>query len=153
MILIKQYLPLLAVVVAGSLAGCATSSTQAEDVSDRVRASLDRAGLKAVKVRQERDKGVVTLSGNVASSGDKSNAAAIAQSIAPTQVVANEIAVLTPGSESESKAVNSALDKAIGNNLDAALIKSKLHDSVKYAVKNHVVIPTGAVESQSTRAF
>ncbi len=151
--LIKHYLPLLVAVVAGSLTGCSTTSTKAADVSDSVRASLDRAGLKDVKVKQDRDKGVVQLTGHVATSGDKTNAAAIAQSIAPAQVVANEIAVLTPGAESDSKAVNSDLDKAIEHNLNAALIKSKFHENAKYTVRNHVVTLTGEVESQSDRAL
>jgi osmotically-inducible protein OsmY len=47
--------------------------------------------------------------------------------------------------------MNSDLDKGIEQNLDAALIQSKLHDNVKYAVKNHVVTLTGEVDSQSTR--
>jgi osmotically-inducible protein OsmY len=150
--LIKEYLPLL-VVAAGSFTGCSTTTTKAVDVSDSVRTSLDRAGLKDVKVSQDRDKGVVSLTGHVATSGDKSNAAAIAQAIAPAQVVSNEIAVITPGAESDSKAVNSELDKGIEHNLDAALIRSNLHDNVKYKVKNHVVTLTGEVNSQSLRAL
>jgi osmotically-inducible protein OsmY len=47
--------------------------------------------------------------------------------------------------------MNSDLDKGIEQNLDAALIQGKLHDSVKYAVKNHVVTLTGQVDSQSKR--
>ena len=48
--------------------------------------------------------------------------------------------------------MNSDLDTGIESNLDAALIKDKLHESVKYAVKNHVVTLTGEVDSQSKRA-
>lgn len=44
------------------------------------------------------------------------------------------------------------MDKGIRNNLDAALIKDRLHESVKHAVKNHVVTLTGDVDSQSKRA-
>jgi osmotically-inducible protein OsmY len=46
---------------------------------------------------------------------------------------------------------NSDLDKAIGKNLDAALIQSGLHDNVNYSVKNGVVTLTGKVNSQSRR--
>jgi osmotically-inducible protein OsmY len=66
--------------------------------------------------------------------------------------VSNEIAVITPGTGSDTRSVNSDLDKGIANNLDAALITEKLHDRVKYAVKNEVVTLTGDVDSQSTRA-
>jgi len=60
---------------------------------------------------------------------------------------------MPPGGESEAKAVNSDLDKAIEKNLDAALIQNKLHKSVKYDVKNGIVTITGEVNSQSKRAL
>jgi osmotically-inducible protein OsmY len=67
------------------------------------------------------------------------------------QVVSNQIAVLPQGAERAAKAMNSDLDEGIGKNLDAALILNKLHESVKYDVKNRVVTLTGEVESQSVR--
>ena len=66
--------------------------------------------------------------------------------------MANQIAVIPPGAERDAVKVNSDLDKGIESNLDAALIKGRLHESVKYAVKNHVVTLTGEVDSQSKRA-
>ena len=36
--------------------------------------------------------------------------------------------------------------------MDAELIKNRLHEHVKYAVKNHVVTLTGDVDSQGKRA-
>ena len=82
----------------------------------------------------------------------KSQAESIARSFAGNQVVANQIAVIPAGVESDAKKMNSDLDKGIEGNLDAALIQDKLHDSVKYAVKNSVVTLTGNVDSQSKRA-
>jgi hyperosmotically inducible protein len=67
-------------------------------------------------------------------------------------VVANQIAVVPPGAESEAKNINADLDKGIESNLDAALIGNRLHENVKYAVKNNVVTLTGAVDSESKRA-
>lgn len=148
---LKPCLSLLAVVAIGTLIGCSTTSNKTADVSASIRASLDKAGYKDVSVSQDRDKGVVTLGGHVAAIGDKSQAESIASSIASAQVVSNEIAVIPPGSASDAKNVNSDLDKGIENNLDAALITEKLHDSVRYAVKNGVVTLTGDVDSQSTR--
>src|SRR5687768_14426455 len=95
--IIQLNLFLAAVVVFGTLLGCSTTSTRAADVSDSVRKSLDRAGLKEVSVSQDRDKGVLTLSGNVAADAEKLQAAAIAKAVAGQQVVSNEIAVLPPG--------------------------------------------------------
>jgi len=150
--MLKPCLSLLAVAAVATLAGCSTTSTKAADVSASVRSSLDQAGLKDVSIDQDRDKGVVTLGGHVAAERDKSQAESIARSIAGTQVVSNQIAVIPPGVESEAKKVNSDLDKGIESNLDAALIQEELHGSVKYAVKNHVVTLTGEVDSQSKRA-
>ena len=50
-----------------SLTGCSEPSTRSVDVKSSVRQSLDQAGLKDVSVDQDRDKGVVTLGGRVAS--------------------------------------------------------------------------------------
>jgi osmotically-inducible protein OsmY len=149
---LKPCLSMLAVVVVGTLVGCSTTSTKAVDVSDSIRTSLDQAGFKDVSITQDRDKGVVTLGGHVAGDADKSQAESIARSFAGTQVVSNQIAVIPPGAESEAKTVNSDLDKGIESNLDAAFIKAKLHENVKYAVKNHVVTLTGNVDSPSKRA-
>jgi hyperosmotically inducible protein len=149
---LKVCLSLLAVVVLGSLVGCSATSTKTADVSAGIRASLDQAGYKDVSVSQDRDKGVVTLGGHVAADGDKLQAESIARSIAGSQVVSNQIAVIPPGAESDAKKVNSALDQGIESNLDAALIQDKLHDGVKFAVKNHVVTLSGEVDSQAKRA-
>jgi osmotically-inducible protein OsmY len=141
----------LALLAAGILAGCSQTSTKSPDVSAGIRTSLDQAGLKDVSVIQDREKGVVTLSGHVAADGDKAQAESIATSMAGGQVVSNQIAVLPQGAERAAKAMNSDLDEGIGKNLDAALIQNKVHESVKYDVKNHVVTLTGEVVSQSAR--
>jgi len=135
----------------GTLAGCSSSAVKSPDVSDTIRKSLDQASLNDVSVSQDRDKGVVTLGGHVASDADKSQAESIAKSNAAGQVVANEIAVIPPGIESTAKAVNSDLDKAIDKNLDAALMKAGLNKDVKYDVKNGVVTVKGEVNSQTKR--
>ena len=149
---LKLRLTLLPLIVAGMLVGCSQKPAKAPDVSGNIRQSLDQANLKDVSVSQDRDKGVVTLGGHVATEGDKSNADQIAKSIALDQVVANQIAVLTPGAESDAKTVNSDLDKGIEHNLDAALIQAELRKSVNYEVKASVVTLKGEVASQSERA-
>lgn len=150
--ILKLRLPLLAVIVVGTLVGCSKASTKAADVSGTIRTSLDQAGYKDVSVSQDRDKGVVTLGGYVKADGDKARAESIARSIATGQVVANEVAVTPSGAESEARKVNAELDKAIEHNLDAALIKAKLHKGVKYDVTNQVVTLNGTVSSQTKRA-
>jgi osmotically-inducible protein OsmY len=149
---LKPCLSSFAVALVATLAGCSAVSTKSADVSGSIRTSLDQAGLKDVSVSQDRDKGVVTLGGHVPGERDKSQAETIAGAMAGAQVVSNQIAVLPPGIESDAKKVNSDLDKGIENNLDAILISNRLHENVKYAVKNHVVTLTGDVDSQSKRA-
>ena len=94
-------------------------------MTDSIRKSLDQAGYKDVSVSQDRDKGVVTLSGTVPAESDKAQAESLAKSIAGSQVVADQIAVRPPGDESAAKTVASDLDKGIEKNLDAALVQAK----------------------------
>ncbi|HEY6128725.1 MAG TPA: BON domain-containing protein [Candidatus Acidoferrum sp.] len=138
--------------VAGILSACSSTPTKSPDVADNVRKALDQANLKDVSVSQDRDKGVVTLTGSTASDSDKAQAESIAKSIAGSQVVSNEIAVRPAGNESAAKKVDSDIDAAIEKNLHAVLVQNKLQHAVKYDVKNGVVTLTGTVSSQSTRA-
>jgi hyperosmotically inducible periplasmic protein len=149
---IRSSVAMLTLLAAGTLASCSGTPAKSPDVSDSLRKSLDQAGLKDVSVSQDRDKGVVTLGGQVANDDDKMQAEKLAKSLAGTQVVADQIAVLPPGLEKEAKAVNSDLDEGIEKNLDAALIQSNLHKSVKYEVKSGVVTLTGEVNSEKKRA-
>jgi osmotically-inducible protein OsmY len=122
----KPSLFLFAVVMAGILVGCSTTSTTAAGTSDSIRSSLDKAGYK--------------------------QAESIAKSFAGTEVVSNQIAILPVGAESDTRKVNADLDKGIEGNLDAALIQERLHEAVKYVVKNSVVTLSGNVDSQAARA-
>jgi hyperosmotically inducible periplasmic protein len=148
---VRLLVSLVTLLIVGTLAGC-SGTTKSPDVSDTIRKSLDQASLKDVSVTQDRDKGVVTLGGRVASDGDKSQAESIAKSIAGGQIVSNQIGVIPPAVESEAKTVNSDLDKGIEKNLDAALIQHRINKGVKYDAKNGVVTLTGEVNSQARRA-
>jgi hyperosmotically inducible protein len=149
---LTSYISMFTLLAIGTLAGCASDPAKSPDVSDNIRKSLDQAGLKDVKVSQDREKGVVTLAGDVPSDMDKSRAETIAKSIAAAQVVADQIAVVPPAAESDAKAINSDVDKGIEKNLDAALIQNQLNKHVKYDVTSGVVTLTGEVNSQSKRA-
>jgi len=141
----------LALLAAGTLTGCSGSAAKSPEVSDSIRGSLDQAGFKDVSVSQDRDKGIVTLGGQVGSEFDKSQAESLAKSLAGAQVVADQIAVIPVGAEKQAKAVNSDLDEGIEKNLDAALIQNKLNHSVKFEVKSAVVTLTGEVNSEYKR--
>jgi len=140
----------LTVVAVGMFAGCSHAVKQ-PSVAGSIRIALDQAGLKKVSVDQDRDKGVVTLGGNVGTDDEKAQAETLAKSLAGGEVVADQIAVLPLGAESDARAMNSDLDKGIEQNLDAALIQNKLHDGVRYAVKSRVVTLTGEVTSEASR--
>jgi hyperosmotically inducible protein len=147
----RLFLPVFPLLIVGILAGC-SNTNPSPDVTDNIRKSLDRAGYKDIRVSQDRDKGVVTLTGTVPTESDKTQAESIAKDGAGSQVVADQIAVRPPGIESEAKAADADLDKAIEKNLDAVLIKNRLKKDVKYDVKNGVVTLSGDVFSQSRRA-
>jgi hyperosmotically inducible periplasmic protein len=147
----QVFLTVLALLVAGIMAGCSTTAVKSPDVSSSIRKSLDDAGFKDVSVGQDRDKGVVTLGGQVATDNDKSQAEALAKSLAGAQVVADQITVVPLVGGKDAKAVNSDLDKGIEQNLDAALIQNHMHENVTYEVKSGVVTLSGEVNSEDKR--
>ncbi len=147
----KSYFTVLAMVLAGGLWGCASSASKSPDVAGAIRQSLKASGLKDVAVADDRDKGVVALSGHVADEAQKAQAESAAVALAPGQVIANEIAIVPPGAASEAKQINSDVDQGIEKNLDAALLQDGLRKQVSYQVRNGVITLTGAVNSQAER--
>jgi hyperosmotically inducible periplasmic protein len=143
----RAYLSVIPLAVAG-LVGCA--SNRAPDVAGKVRDSIKQAGLKDVTVSQDRDKGVVTLGGDVASVDQKAQAAQIAQPIAGEQVVANEIAVV-PNGNTSAKTVYSDFDKGIEANLDAMLTQSNIK-GITHSTKQGVVTLKGDLPTPQLRA-
>lgn len=137
--------------IAALLAGCSHDTTKSPEVQSKIRTSLDQAGYRDVSVSQDRDNGVVTLGGHVASDPDKQQAEAIAKSLSVGQVLADQIAVEPSGAESDARDVNSDVDKGIQSNMDAALIQNHLKHEVNVSVKNGVVTLTGNVNSQIRR--
>jgi osmotically-inducible protein OsmY len=134
------------------MTGCTKASEKSPDVAGAVRQSLDQANLNDISVSQDRDKGIVTLTGHVPSDDAKNQAENIAKSAAAGQVVADEIAVVPPDDAKIAKTVNSDIDKGIEKDLDATLVANRLNRFVKYDVKNRVVTLTGALDSQGERA-
>jgi osmotically-inducible protein OsmY len=130
-------------------AGC-SQTDKSPDVTGSIRQSLDQAGLKDVSVGKDRDKGVVTLAGRLPANDAKTQAETIAKSIVGSQVVANEIGVISDG-DSSAKTVSDDIDKGIEKDLDAALIQNHTNNGVSYDVKNGVVKLTGEVGSEARR--
>ena len=142
---------LTAFVITAGLA-CSEKPAKAPDVSADTRQALDQAGFTEVSVSQDRDKGVVTLTGNVASDGDKARAESIAKSVAGEQVISDQIGVRPVGEESVAKKVDSELDSGIDSNLKATLVQHRLSKAVSYDVTNGVVTLKGDVASQGQRS-
>lgn len=128
-----------------------SACTKGPDNAAKVRQSLSSAGYKDISVSEDHTKGVLTLTGRVASDSDKGRADSIARSVVGNEVVANEIAVIAPGAEGDSRTVNSDIDKGIRDNLDAALVAQHMKNGVNFSVKNAVVTLTGDVNSEQLR--
>ena len=128
------------------------NAQKAPDVAGDIRHALDQGGLNDVRVSQDRDKGVVDLTGKVGSDDDKARAESIARSIAGAEVISNEIGVRPNGDASTAQQVDSDLDSGIDKNLSAALVQHRLKRDVRYDVNNGVVTLKGNVYSQSQRA-
>jgi len=121
------------------------------DVKSAVERALSDSGLSDVKVSQDRDKGVITLSGTVQSDNDKKRAEDTAKTVAESYVLANEIGVRPAGFESEAKKIDSNLDDAIEKEFEAALVSKQLNKGVKGEAKNGVLTLTGEVNSEKKR--
>ena len=137
------------VVLAGTLsvAGCHQNSAHA-DQKDAVTNTLNSNQLSNVSVSQDRDKGVMTLSGNVDSADKKSQAETLAKQAAPDYTVANEIGVRPPDA-SNAGAVASDLDKGIEDNFKAAIKANKALDdqSIHASAKNGTLELKGTVKT------
>jgi len=130
-----------------ALAGCNDKATHADEKS-AVTTSLNSANLSAVSVSQDRDKGVMTLKGDVTTDDQKSQAESLARQAAPDYTVANEIGVRPPG-DGQAGSVASNRDSAIEDNYKASLKENKaLNDqSISYSSKNGTLVLTGSVKT------
>ena len=135
----------------GLCAGC--NQSQHPSVKDNVNASLKANNLGDLSVAEDRDKGVVTLTGDVTTEDQKTQAENLARNAAPGYVVANEVGVRPTGAESQAKAVDSNLDSAIESNFKATLKAHKNLDgqSIKYSAKNGTLVLDGTVKTAAQR--
>jgi hyperosmotically inducible protein len=149
----KKYRPFLlasAAVLAGGLviAGCQHQPAHADEKS-AVTTSLDSNNLSSISVSQDRDKGVMTLTGNVSSDDQKSQAENLAKQAAPDYTVADEIGVRPLGAQSQASAVDSKLDSGIEDNFKAEIKAHKSLDdqSIHAKAKNGTLVLTGSVKT------
>ena len=134
------------------LAAC-NKNADHPDVKDAVDSAMTQHGLGVVKVSQDREKGVLTLTGDVESTDQKAQADAVAKQAAPDYVVANELAIRPIGAESQMKAIDSSLDNGIEDNYKAAIKANKTLDdqSISYKAKNGTLVLTGSVKTAAQK--
>lgn len=127
---------------------------QHPDVKDAVDSAMTQNNLGVVKVSQDRDKGILTLTGDVISADDKGRAEGIAKQNAPGYTIANELGVRPQGAESQAKAVDSNLDSGIQDNFKAALKAHKNLDdqSISSDAKNGTIVLKGSVKTAAQKA-
>lgn len=141
------------VVLAGTMtvAGCHQNAAH-PDEKDAVSNSLNSNQLSNVSVSQDRDKGVMTLTGNVDSADKKGQAETLAKQAAPDYTVANEIGVRPP-EVANAGAVASDLDKGIEDNFKAAIKAHKALDdqSIRVDAKNGTLELKGSVKTEAQK--
>ena len=132
------------------VAGCQHASHP--DEKSAVTNSLNSNNLSAVSVSQDRDKGVMTLSGDVASQDLKDHAENLAKQAAPDYAVADEIGVRPP-QEANAGAVASDVDSAIEDNFKAEIkAHSALDDqSIHCSAKNGTIVLKGSVKTTAQK--
>lgn len=149
----RRFLPCAAAILAGALtiAGCHSNASHPDD-KDAVNSALKQNNLGNVDVSQDRDKGVITLKGDVASDRQKDLAASVAQGAAPGYTVANEIGVRPPQADNAG-AVQSDLDKAIEDNYKAMIKSHKALDdqSISESAKNGTLEIKGSVKTEAQK--
>jgi hyperosmotically inducible periplasmic protein len=146
----RQILPALAASLIGTLAiaGCHNQPAHPDEKS-AVTNSLNTSNLSNISVSQDRDKGVMTLTGNVDTGDQKAQAESAAKQAAPDYTIADEIGVRPAGDSSQASAVSSNLDDAIEHNFKASIKANKALDdqSIHFKAKNGTLVLTGSVKT------
>lgn len=138
-----------AILFVSMIAGCHQSYP---DAKGAVTDSLKANSLGNVDVSQDRDKGVMTLKGNVASDSDKQEAEDLSKRAAPGYTIANEIGVRPPEA-SNAGAVASNLDSGIEDNFKAEIKAHRNLDdqSIHASAKNGTIVISGSVKTRAQK--
>jgi hyperosmotically inducible protein len=143
----------LAMVLALLVGVACSNRTSTVSLKDNVERSLEQADLKDVNVSEDKDKNVITLTGDVHSENAKQQAGEIAQAAAGSRIVANEIRVEPVGAESQARSIASNVDNGIESNYKAALTSKGLDkDHIRFNAKNGVLTLKGSVKSPQEKA-
>lgn len=132
------------------IGGCNKSYPDEKAAVDQALTSND---FGTVGVSQDREKGVITLRGNVGLPGDKERAEKIAQRAAPDYTIANEIGV-RPANVPDAAGADAKLDSAIEDNFKAAIKAHKNLDdqNISGSAKNGTLVIKGSVKTTEQKA-
>ena len=132
------------------MGGCNKSYPDEKAAVDQALTSND---FGTVAASQDREKGVMTLKGNVGVPGEKTRAEKIAQRAAPDYTIANEIGV-RPESVPNAAGMDSKLDSAIEDQFKAEIKSHKNLDdqSISGSAKNGTLVIKGSVKTPQQKA-
>ncbi len=140
-------------VILGAVLGCSKQRANTPAMKDNVEQALKQNGMDKINVDEDRDKGVITLKGDVGSEDQKGQAQQVAQQAAPGRVIANELAVRPQGMEDTAKKVESSTDDAIENHFKATIAANRWDNQhIRYNAKNGVLTLKGDVDTPEQRA-
>ncbi len=145
-----RFMPYAAIVYGVlTVAGCKPNHP---DEKPAVTTSLSANSLSAVSVSQDREKGVITLTGNLDTQDQKSQAESLARQAAPDYTIADEIGVRPPEA-SNAGSVASSLDSGIEDNYKAAIKQHKNLDdqSIHFSAKNGTLVLKGSVKTSAQK--
>lgn len=143
---------LAAVLSLGVLVGCTSQRANTPPAKDNVVSALKDKGMDKINVDENRDKGVITLKGNVQSDEERQRAGEIAQTAAPGRVIANELAVRPEGNEGTAKKVEGNMDDAIENTMKAEIAAHHWDNQhISFNAKNGVLTLKGDVDTPGQR--
>ena len=149
---ITRTLAPLVILAAVFTVACSQQRANTPDVTGIVKDALKAHNLTDVKVSEDSEKGVVTLSGDVSSEQEKADAETLAKQNANGLIIANEIGVRPEGVEGEAKKVDQNLDKGIEDNFRAALTANGMDNQhVHFTSTNGVITLKGDVDTPSQR--
>jgi hyperosmotically inducible periplasmic protein len=142
------------VVLAGvlAIAGC-QNRQQHPDEQSAVTSALQTNNLGSVNVSQDRQKGVITLTGDVSSEDQKAQAAATAKQAAPDYTIADEIGIAPQTAANQAGPAASSLDSAIEDSYKAEIKGHRNLDdqSIDYSAKNGTLVLKGSVKTAAQK--
>lgn len=134
------------------VSGCSQHKTHPDEKS-AVTNAMNSNNMSGISVSQDQDKGVMTLTGDVQTQNQKTQAENLAKQAAPDYTVADEIGVRPANSASQAADVASASDDAIHDSFKAELKGHKNLDdqSIDYKVKNGTLMLSGSVKTEAQK--